>query len=154
MISRKQSPTALNKRGTKVYLDGFTFDSQKEADFYERFIKFCGYDYDVHPRYHLTALTSIGPVKVPSISYTPDFVVYDEAGHIKHVYDVKNSFGVYGIDGSVKLRFKLFALNEGLPVEAVVVRKHDFKVKLQGTTKSKKEPVVTRSIDYDWTELI
>lgn len=154
MIRRKQSPTALNKRGTKVYLDGFTFDSQKEAGFYERFIKPCGYDYDVHPRYHLTKLTSIGPVKVPAIAYTPDFVVYDEAGRIKHVYDVKNSFGVYGIDGSVKLRFKLFALNEGLPVEAVVVRKHDFKVKLQGTTKSKKEPLVTQSVDYEWTELI
>ncbi len=33
------SPTALNKRGTKVCLDGYKFDSQKEADFYTRFVK-------------------------------------------------------------------------------------------------------------------
>jgi len=154
MIRASGSPTAMNKRGTKVHLDGYVFDSQKEADFYSRFIKPCGYDYDVHPRYHLTDLTSLGPVKVASIAYTPDFVVYDKDGSIKHVYDVKNSFGVYGIDGSVKLRFKLFALHEGLPVEAVVVRKHDFKVKLQGTTKSKKDPLVTSNVNYSWTELI
>ncbi|VDG33357.1 hypothetical protein [Lactobacillus brevis ATCC 367] [Lactiplantibacillus mudanjiangensis] len=154
MIRNGGSPTAMNKRGTKVHLDGYVFDSRKEADFYERFIKSCGYDYDVHPRYQLTRQTIIGPAKIAAIAYTPDFIVYDKDGNIMHVYDVKNSFGDYGIDRAVRLRFKLFALNEGIPVEAVVIRKYDFKVKLQGTTKSKKEPLVTSNVNYSWTDLI
>ncbi|WP_354631147.1 DUF1064 domain-containing protein [Levilactobacillus brevis] len=148
-----KSPTALNKRGTKVHLDGYTFDSQKEADFYTRFVRDCGLRYTIHPKYVLTPLTELGKVKASQISYKPDFVIYKD-GKIAHVYDVKNSFGVYGIDGSVKLRFKLFLLSQGIPVEAVVVRKHDFKVIAQGITKQRKptHPLVCTNFLYDWIE--
>ncbi|MEN2360121.1 DUF1064 domain-containing protein [Levilactobacillus brevis] len=148
-----KSPTALNKRGTKVYLDGYTFDSQKEADFYTRFVRNCGLQYTIHPKYVLTPLTELGKVKASQISYKPDFVIYKD-GKIAHVYDVKNSFGVYGIDSSVKLRFKLFLLTQGIPVEAVVVRKHDFKVIAQGITKQRKptHPLVCTNLLYDWIE--
>lgn len=148
-----KSPTALNKRGTKVHLDGYTFDSQKEADFYTRFVRDSGLRYTIHPKYVLTPLTELGKVKASQISYKPDFVIYKD-GKISHVYDVKNSFGVYGIDGSVKLRFKLFLLTQGIPVEAVVVRKHDFKVIAQGITKQRKptQPLVCTNLQYDWIE--
>lgn len=148
-----KSPTALNKRGTKVHLDGYTFDSQKEADFYMRFVRDSGLRYTIHPKYVLTPLTELGKVKAPQISYKPDFVIYKD-GKVAHVYDVKNSFGVYGIDGSVKLRFKLFLLSQGIPVEAVVVRKHDFKVIVQGITKQRKptNPLVCTDFLYDWIE--
>lgn len=147
------TPTALNKRGTKVHLDGYTFDSQKEANFYVRFVKNSGLHYEIHPRYVLSPLTQVGSVKVSQIAYTPDFVVYNNK-NISHVYDVKNSFGAYGIDASVKLRFKLFLLNEGIPVEAVVVRQHDFKTIAQGITKqlSEKQPLVCNNIRYNWIE--
>lgn len=145
------SPTALNKRGTKVHLDGYTFDSQKEADFYMRFVKPSKLQYAIHPRYVLSPLTQVGNVKVPQIAYKPDFVIYNN-DKIVHVYDVKNSFGVYGIDASVKLRFKLFLLSQGIPVEAVVVRKHDFKVIAQGITKQRKstQPLVCTNLQYNW----
>lgn len=145
------SPTALNKRGNRVRLDGYTFDSQKEADFYTRFVRDSGAQYKVHPKYVITSLTELGQVKASQISYKPDFVVYKN-GEVSHVYDVKNSFGVYGIDSSVKLRFKLFLLKYGIPVEAVVVRKHDFKSIAQGITKQRKptNPLVCTGIDYDW----
>lgn len=145
-----KSPTALNKRGTKVHLDGYVFDSQKEADFYMRFVRDSGLQYTIHPKYVLTPLTELGKVKASQISYKPDFVIYKD-GKISHVYDVKNSFGVYGIDGSVKLRFKLFLLTQGIPVEAVVVRKHDFKVIAQGITKQRKptQPLVCANLFYD-----
>lgn len=148
-----KSPTALNKRGTKVHLDGYTFDSQKEADFYTRFVRDSGLRYTIHPKYVLIPLTELGKVKASQISYKPDFVIYKD-GKISHVYDVKNSFGVYGIDGSVKLRFKLFLLTQGIPVEAVVVRKHDFKVIAQGITKQRKptQPLVCTNLKYDWIE--
>lgn len=148
-----KSPTALNKRGTKVRLDGYVFDSQKEADFYMRFVRDSGLQYTIHPKYVLTPLTELGQIKVSQISYKPDFVIYKD-GKIAHVYDVKNSFGVYGIDGSVKLRFKLFFLSQGIPVEAVVVRKHDFKVIAQGITKQRKptHPLVCTNLQYDWIE--
>ncbi|KWT47480.1 hypothetical protein ABB39_08670 [Levilactobacillus brevis] len=148
-----KSPTALNKRGTKVHLDGYVFDSQKEADFYMRFVRDSGLQYTIHPKYVLMPLTELGKVKASQISYKPDFVIYKN-GKISHVYDVKNSFGVYGIDGSVKLRFKLFLLSQGIPVEAVVVRKHDFKVIAQGITKQRKptHPLVCTNLLYDWIE--
>ena len=41
-VKTMQSPTALNKRGNKVTIDGYTFDSQKEANFYTKFVKNCG----------------------------------------------------------------------------------------------------------------
>lgn len=148
-----KSPTALNKRGTRVYLDGYTFDSQKEADFYTQFVRDSGLQYEIHPKYVLTQLTELGKVKASQISYKPDFVIYNN-GKVSHVYDVKNSFGVYGIDSSVKLRFKLFLLKYGIPVEAVVVRKHDFKVIAQGITKQRKptQPLVCTNLLYDWIE--
>jgi len=147
------SPTALNKRGTKVHLDGYTFDSQKEADFYVRFVRDSGLQYTIHPKYVLTPLTELGQVKASQIAYKPDFVIYKN-GKMKHVYDVKNSFGVYGIDGSVKLRFKLFLLKYGIPVEAVVIRKHDFKSIAQGITKQRKstQPLVCNNLLYNWIE--
>ena len=73
-------PTALNKRGTKIKLDGYTFDSQKEYDFYVRFVKDCGFKYEVHPRFILQELTDIGNGKITAIRYTPDFVIYEDNG--------------------------------------------------------------------------
>jgi len=148
-----KSPTALNKRGTRVHLDGYTFDSQKEADFYTRFVRDSGLQYTIHPKYVLSPLTELGQVKASQISYKPDFVIYKN-GKITHVYDVKNSFGVYGIDSSVKLRFKLFLLKYGIPVEAVVIRNHDFKAIAQGITKQRKstQPLVCSNLQYSWIE--
>lgn len=150
----KNSPTALNKRGNKIRYRGYNFDSKKEAQFYWRFVEHCGYNYIVHPKYRLTPLTEIEGGKISSISYTPDFVIEDNGGNKKHVIDVKNSFGAYGIDQGNKLRFKLFALKYGVPVEAVVVRKNDFKVIAQGVTKTLngKKPFVTDNFDYQWKD--
>ncbi|WP_373879908.1 DUF1064 domain-containing protein [Levilactobacillus brevis] len=148
-----KSPTALNKRGTKVHLDGYTFDSQKEPTSIRDSFGIADCGIQSIRKYVLTPLTELGKVKASQISYKPDFVIYKD-GKIAHVYDVKNSFGVYGIDGSVKLRFKLFLLSQGIPVEAVVVRKHDFKVIAQGITKQRKptHPLVCTNLLYDWIE--
>lgn len=146
-------PTALNKYGRKIVADGFTFDSQKEYDFYSRFIKNCGFRYKVHPSYHLEDLHQLkNGVKLRAIRYTPDIVVYNPDDTLKHVYDVKNSFGAYGIDTGNKLRFNLFARKYGVPVEAVVIRKRDFKSIAQGVTKSRKtgDPYISSTVNYDW----
>lgn len=149
------SPTALNKRGNKVISDGYTFDSHKEYLFYQRFIKHSGWKYAVHPKYVLEdlALLSKG-VKIRAVRYTPDFVIYGNDGEIKHVYDVKNSFGPYGIDVGNKLRFNLFAHKYGVPVEAVVVRKSDFKSIAQCVSKPRKvnDPYITKTLDYEWKQ--
>lgn len=148
------SPTAMNKRGNKVRVDTFTFDSVKEANFYQRFVKNCGLDFEVHPRFVLKPLCPIEGAKISSIVYTPDFIIKNFDGSWRHVIDVKNSFGAYGIDQSNKLRFRLFAMEYGTPVEAVVVRARDFKVITQGVTKqlNEEEPFITDNFDYSWRD--
>ncbi|EOH94801.1 DUF1064 domain-containing protein [Enterococcus pallens] len=149
------SPTAMNKRGSKVKIDGYTFDSQKEALFYQRFVRDCGLPFEVHPRFQLSKLTELpGGGKISAIAYSPDFIISDNKGNWLHVIDVKNSFGMYGIDQSNKLRFRLFANEYGHPVEAVVVRTRDFKVITQGVTKplNEKEPFVTDNFNYHWRD--
>lgn len=150
------SPTALNKRGNKVLLDGFTFDSTKEAQFYERFVKQCELPFEVHPRFKLTELTELpgGGGKISQIAYSPDFIIKNSDGSWRHVIDVKNSHGMYGIDQSNKLRFRLFAIKYGHPVEAVVVRSRDFKVITQGVTKplNDKKPLIVHDFDYHWRD--
>jgi hypothetical protein len=149
------SPTALNKRGNKVILDGFTFDSTKEAQFYERFVKGCGLPFEVHPRFKLTELTDLPEGgKISQIAYSPDFIIKNQDGTWRHVIDVKNSHGMYGIDQSNKLRFRLFAIYFKHPVEAVVIRKNDFKVITQGVTKplNEKKPLIVSDFDYHWRD--
>lgn len=158
MMKLSTSPTALNKRGHKVHCsDGYVFDSDKEHNFYHRFVKNCGYKYEVHPSFvlqKLTKLSSTNKAKISAISYTPDFVIFGDVGEMIHVYDVKNSFGPYGIDQSNKLRFRLFAMKYGIPVEAVVIRANDFKTIVQGVTKplSDKQPLIKTDFDYHWLE--
>lgn len=153
--TKKRSPTAMNKWGRKIQCsDGYTFDSEKEHDFYHRFVKHSGYEFEIHPHFKLAPLIEINGGKITSIVYTPDFIVKDQHGNWLHVIDVKNSFGQYGIDQVNKLRFRLFAAKFGHPVEAVVIRAHDFKVITQGVTKPLKEtePFITAGFDYTWRD--
>lgn len=148
------NPTALNKYGRKVHLDGHVFDSQKECDFYTKFVRDSGAEFEIHPAFKLEPRHELPLFNTRVVRYTPDVVIYSDASHshIMHVYDVKNSFTAYGIDASVKLRFTLFASKYGIPVEAVVVRASDFKAIAMGITKqrSPKEPLICRNVFYDW----
>ncbi|MCF6164792.1 DUF1064 domain-containing protein (plasmid) [Furfurilactobacillus rossiae] len=157
------SPTALNKRGTKIEKWGQKFDSQKELDFYERFIlkQVDPKHVSVHPKFVLANKTVVQQgAAINSIRYTPDFIIYDDFMHILHVYDVKNSFGIYGIDNGNRITFRLFAMHIGVPVEAVVVRKHDFKAACIGVTKQLNltgkaktpKPIVRNDVFYNWME--
>lgn len=91
---------------------------------------------------------------ISSIAYSPDFIIKDHDGNWLHVIDIKNSFGAYGIDQSNKLRFRLFAMKYGHPVEAVVIRSNDFKVITQGVTKplNEKKPFITNNFNYHWRQ--
>lgn len=59
--------------GRKVKLDGYTFDSVKEASFYAAYIKNSGKEYAVHPQYEL----------LPRLKKNGDVV--------KDYYDIKTS---------------------------------------------------------------
>ncbi|EFU17264.1 hypothetical protein HMPREF9519_01828 [Enterococcus faecalis TX1346] len=153
-VKTMQSPTALNKRGNKVTIDGYIFDSEKEAKFYQRFVKNCGLPFEVHPRFTMHEKCEIPGGNISSIAYSPDFIIKDHDGNWLHVIDIKNSFGAYGIDQSNKLRFRLFAMKYGHPVEAVVIRSNDFKVITQGVTKplNEKKPFITNNFNYHWRQ--
>ena len=58
-----------------------------------------------------------------------------------------------GVDAAAKLRFKLFTEKYKVPVECVVVRKNDFKIKVFGTTKKTQEHIF-KDINYKWQEAV
>lgn len=74
----------------------------------------------------------VGGSYIKKETYTPDFVTFGEDGSIEHVYDVKTGISTRAVDGAARKRFRQFAVRYGMPVEVVVPRKHDFKVKLLG----------------------
>lgn len=142
----------LQHYGNKVECDGYTFDSTKEYNFYKKFIKDCGFKFKVHEKYTLIDKIKLDDkISIRSLTYKPDFIIFNKDNSIKHVYDVKNSFGSYGVDRSAGIVFKLFTKHYGIPVEVVVVRTHDFKTKILGTTK-KYEIQYHDNVDYDWRE--
>ena len=148
------------KKGNKVNYKNYVFDSQKEFLFYQRFLE--KYDNDpnsefvikVHPSYPILDSYKLeSDLKMRGSRYTPDFTVEDKQGNLLHVIDVKNGFSAYAIDQASKLRFKLFTKKYGVPVEAVVPRKNDFKVKIYGTTKKTTEKIF-KDINYDWRKAL
>ena len=140
----------LQHYGNKVECDGYTFDSTKEYNFYKKFIKDCGLKFKVHEKYTLIDKIKLDDkISIRSLTYKPDFIIFNKDNSIKHVYDVKNGFTDYAIDRAAGLSFKLFAKKYGVPVEIVVVRTHDFKTKILGTTK-KYEIQCHNNVDYDW----
>ena len=117
--------------GKKVIYKGNSFDSVKERDFFIHFIENCSKHYEVHPRYQVLGKFPVGGYNMRGVSYTPDFVVYNGTD-ILHVYDVKTSLSPRAIDSAAKIRFTLFARKYGIPVEVVVPRKNNFKMKIYG----------------------
>ena len=41
----------MQRIARKVKVNGFTFDSQKEANFYLKFVKDSGYKHEIHPSF-------------------------------------------------------------------------------------------------------
>lgn len=142
------------KKGNKVNYKNRIFDSQKEFFFYQRFCE----KYDrpdsefvvlVHQSYNIIDKFEISGLTFRGAKYTPDVVITDKQNNLLHIYDVKNGFTAYAIDAASKLRFKLFTQQYGIPVECVVPRKGDFKVKIFGTAKKTHEHVF-KDIKYNW----
>lgn len=148
-----QKVRAASHFGRRVELDGQKFDSIKEAQFYSHYIKLSGYDYRCQERFTLLETYTLELIKLRQTVYKADFVIYDDTGQLKHVYDVKNSFSRYNVDEKSRLKFQMFARKYGVPVEVVVPRAGGFLVDILGTTK-KIEPVLMTGIDYDWQQLI
>ena len=148
------------KKGNKVNYKNCIFDSQKEFWFYQRFLE--KYDNDpnsefivkIHQSYDIIDSLELEPgLKIRAARYTPDMTVEDKQGNLLHVIDVKNGFSAYAVDAACRLRFKLFAKRYKVPVEVVVPRKNDFKVKVFGMTKNAKIHVF-KDFDYDWREAL
>lgn len=148
----KDNINAINRKKSKIIIDDIKFDSQAEADFYVRYVKNSGYKYKIHPKYELMDLKEIGhDLKLRRISYSPDFVIYNEDGTIKHVYDNKPDFSIYTITPGIKLRFRLFYEKVGVPVEGTICRKRFFWRKIFGTTK-KFDKVKSTDLNYNYWE--
>lgn len=147
--------TMMNKptTGNKVLVDGYWFDSQKEALFYELFVKDSGYRFEVHKPYRLHSVVDLDGARTRSLKYTPDFVLWNTDGSYAHVYDVKNDLSTYGLNAAARLRMTLFTGIYKQPVECVVPRRNGFKVGVPGLTTARsmtKDPLEVQSVDYDW----
>lgn len=120
--------------GKKVRLDGYTFDSKKEAQFYLEFIKPSGFKYEVHPRYRYADRKPKDGGYMVSKFYTPDFVVYDKQGNIMHMYDVKTSISQAGWTDGAKANIYWYQRFSKPTIEIVVPRQHDFKMTFYGVS--------------------
>ena len=118
--------------GHKVHYKDWDFDSEKECDFFIQFIESSGKKFKVHPQYTIADHILVGGSYMRKKMYKPDFVIFGEDGAIEHVYDVKTGISSRAVDGAAQDRFRRFAGRYGMPVEVVVPRKHDFKMKLLG----------------------
>ena len=114
----------------KVYMDGYGFASEKERDFYAKFIKPSGMRFELQPNFKIMDRCMIGGTDFRGHGYKPDFVIKRPDGSLAHVYDVKAGFTSYSVSTPARLRFAAFARRYHVPVECVVVRKHDFKMKI------------------------
>lgn len=154
MIKKKKGQYNGIRSNKKWIADGYKFDSETEMNFYLRYVKASGYRFEVHKRFKLIDKFVLGGMNQRGKTYAPDFVIYDEQGKIKHVYDVKASFSKKSsISPIFILRASLFQLKYNLPVEVVRLRTHDFRMVVLNFTKKFEEQTYT-SIDYDTWELI
>ena len=126
----------MKRNAKKHFEDGIEFDSQTELNFYHRFIRGKGFHFSYHETFYLTHKYPLGGVEGNAMRYTPDFVIRDNNGNISHVYDVKGSLSSYDIDRDAKKTFNWFQSKYGIPVEVVVPRKNDFKMKILGVSNS------------------
>jgi len=113
---RKGKPGGKSKYGNvKVKLDGYTFDSQRERDYYLEYkLDPEVVNLTVHPRYELTPkYTNAEGVKRRAQHYVADFLVTYRDGR-EEVVDVK------GVETPVfKLKRIMFELKYGNVIEIV-----------------------------------
>lgn len=120
----------MNRNAKQCEEDGIRFDSQTEMKFYHNFIRNRGYNFRYHEKFFLNERYMMGGTTMPAHTYTADFVIRDSDGDIAHVYDVKGSLSAYDIDKDAKKTFYWFMNRHRIPVEVVVPRKYDFKMKI------------------------
>lgn len=152
-------------RSNKREYAGFTFDSEKELQFFREYLEGHEGRVEVHPNYRVTNQYTLGGYKFRGRFYKPDFVVYDKRGEIAHVYDVKASISPK-VDSKGKQKTPNVFINPAMrksiddfqrlhriPVELVVPMKGRFRMTILGPTI----PLGVfefDSIDYDITEVI
>ena len=123
----------MEHKAQKVVIDGYTFDSKKEGQFYWQFVKNYGLKFEVHPHFRYVDKKAKDGLNIGSKIYTPDFVIY-EGGEIKHIYDVKTSVSLYGMTQGARDNIYWFQRMTPYWVQLVVPRSHDFQMTLYGTT--------------------
>lgn len=142
--------------GKKIEYHGEKFDSMREANFFKKFVEPFDYNYTLHENFQLHPIVELcgGVIKLRSSSYKPDVVIRDAEGNLQHVIDIKSGFNTqYNIDPAAALRFKMFAMKYGIPVEVVVPNLKSFRVKILGTTK-KFAPITKYDLNYSIETLI
>ena len=142
--------------GKKIEYHGEKFDSMREANFFKKFVEPFDYNYTLHESFRLHPVIELcnGALKLRSSSYRPDVVIRDDEGNLLHVIDIKSGFNTqYNIDPAAALRFKLFAMRYGVPVEVVVPNLKSFRVKIMGTTK-KFETATKYDLNYTIDDLV
>lgn len=65
-------------QGKKVRLDGYVFDSQQEASFYQQFVKGKCWELHVHNPIRIIEPYQLGGTDCKGFDYKPDFTVVDQ----------------------------------------------------------------------------
>ncbi|CAJ2232208.1 DUF1064 domain-containing protein [Fructilactobacillus sanfranciscensis] len=114
---KRYKARVISAKGNKYHakpqkIDGITFDSKAEANYYLTWVKDCYEHFSCHERFEIIPKFKVGIKNKRHRVYSPDFVIYDENGKMIKVVDVKPS----KITADASLRMNLFEYKYGIPV--------------------------------------
>ena len=115
-------------RGNKYHakpkkIDGITFDSKAEANYYLTNVKDRYEHFSCHESFEIIPKFKVGIKNKRHRVYSPDFVIYDDYGNLIKVIDVKPR----KITTDASLRMNLFEYKYQIPV---TIAKYNYRTKM------------------------
>lgn len=125
---KRYKARVISAKGNKYHakpqkIDGITFDSKAEANYYLMNVKARYEHFSCHESFEIIPKFKVGTKNKRHRVYSCDFAIYDDYGNLIKVIDVKPR----KITTDASLRMNLFEYKYGIPV---TIAKYDYRTKM------------------------
>ena len=125
---KRYKARVISAKGNKYHakpqkIDGITFDSKAEANYYLMNVKARYEHFSCHESFEIIPKFKVGTKNKRHRVYSPDFVIYDDYGNLIKVIDVKPR----KITTDASLRMNLFEYKYQIPV---TIAKYNYRTKM------------------------